>query len=382
MRIGIDLFPLVPGSGRGGGFQRYAERLLAAMQDLPPKHQYYLFVNRHNSALFPESDNFKHVRIPLPPHRWVWPFRLAWLHLLLPALAWRYRLELVHFPFDTAPIFLRSPFVVTILDLITDVYYPSHYPGSVNPLKAYYLRQVKRRSGHRAQVVICLSQATALELERHYGIPANKISVIPLAADGFIDAHRIHSNPPYILSIVSLSPHKNITGVIQAFARARAQYGLPHELRLIGMRGTDARRIERTINAGVTHGLPLRYLGYVGEDELVKNYAGADLLVFLSYVEGFGLPPLEAMAAGVPVIASNASSLREVCGDAAVLVDPDDVEAAAASIGRVLQDPEFAAKLTAAGLKRARAFSWTQCAAMTVLAYERAAAHVGKRGRA
>ena len=381
MRIGIDLFSLVPRSGRGGGFHRYAERLLAAMHGLPTKHEYYLFVNRLNGGLFPKGDHFVHVRVPLPPYREVWPFRLAWLHLLLPALAWRYRLDVVHFPFDTASIALGRPFVVTIHDLITDVYYPLHYPGSVNPIKARYLWRTKRRSAHRAQVVICPSHATALEVERHYGISSTKISVVPEAADGFADAPRSHSADPYILSVVSLSPHKNVATVIEAFARAREQYRLPHELRLIGMRGTDASRIEREINAFITDGLPLRYLGFVNDDELAANYAGADLFVFLSYVEGFGLPPLEAMATGIPVVASDVSSIREVCGGAAVLVAPDDVEAAATSIGRVLQDRVFASQLSAAGLKRAGQFSWSQSATMTLKAYERAVTNIQKQDR-
>jgi glycosyltransferase involved in cell wall biosynthesis len=378
MRIGIDLFPLVPGVGRGGGFQRYATALVRALYELNDDHRYYLFVNYQNRDLFPSDGRFVKVTIPLPAQRQLWPFRLLWQHVWLPMLARHRSLDVVHFPMDTASLSLRIPYVLTINDVITDVYYPIHFPKVVSPLKARYLFATKGRSARRARLVICPSKATALEVSQHYRVPLEKVSVIPLAADRlFTEAPRKDSShssgePPYIISVVSLSPHKNIETVVRAFMQARATYDLPHELRIIGMPGTGAAGVQRFLSELVRGDLPIRYLGFIDDNSLLDAYRGAALMVFLPFVEGFGLPPLEAMAAGVPVISSSASSLPEVCGNAALLVPPDNVEAAAAAIGKVLTQRALALRLVEEGRERVRIFSWERVALDTRAAYERA----------
>lgn len=368
IRIGIDLFSVVPGAGRGGGFHRYITGLVNALYELGAADHYYLFTNRLNASMFPRGDRMTQIVIPLPPHRAVWPFRLAWQHLMLPVVARRHRLDLVHFPMDTASFRIGGPYVVTTNDLIADVYYPAHHPGSISPLKAKYLFASKRRSARRARQVICPSHATASDVNRHYGVPLDAITVIPDGVDARLFAaerSRPPGDPPYILSVVSLSPHKNVETMIEAFARARARYKLPHELRLIGMPGTDASPVGRAIQRAVDAGVPIRYLGFVDESVLASAYAGASLFVFLSRIEGFGFPPLEAMASGTPVIASNVSSMPEVCGDAAVLVSPDDADATADAIGCVLTTPDVARRFVAAGRARAQQFSWAETARRT-----------------
>jgi glycosyltransferase involved in cell wall biosynthesis len=281
---------------------------------------------------------------------------------------------------DTASALLPCPYVVTINDLISDVYYPAHFPGAVSPLKARYLFAAKRRSARRAGAIICPSLATAEEVRRHYQVPAERITIVPDAADQrFFDAgcagrgSASRHEPPYVVSVVSLSPHKNIETLVRAFARARSRYNLPHELWLIGMKGTAARSVERFLSNEVGGGVPIRWLGFVGDETLVSAYRSADLLVFIPFVEGFGLPPLEAMAMGVPVVASNVSSLPEVCGNAAILVPPNDVEAVAAAIGQVLTEPDMARRLVEAGRRHAKLFTWTKTAAETRAVYERMA---------
>jgi glycosyltransferase involved in cell wall biosynthesis len=172
--------------------------------------------------------------------------------------------------------------------------------------------------------------------------------------------------------VISLSPHKNVETLIDAFARARERYGLPHELHLIGMAGADASPVSRAIDRAIEDGVPIRYLGFVAEDVLAAAYRGASLFVFLSRIEGFGLPPLEAMASGIPVVASNVSSMPEVCGDAAWLVAPDDVDGAAEAIAQTLTQPQVASRLAAAGYKRARQFTWAETARKTRDVYVRA----------
>jgi glycosyltransferase involved in cell wall biosynthesis len=141
---------------------------------------------------------------------------------------------------------------------------------------------------------------------------------------------------------------------------------------LIGMAGTDASPVTRAIDKAIQAGVPIRYLGFVSDTALAEAYRGASLFAFLSKVEGFGLPPLEAMASGVPVVASNASSLPEVCGDAAWLVAPDDVEGAAEAIAQVLNNPQVGQRLAAAGRARAAQFSWAETARKTREVYSSA----------
>src|SRR5436309_1425097 len=143
LRIGIDLFPLVPGVGRGAGYHRYAVELVAALARLDDAHRYVLFVNRRNAQLFPSAGRFTQVMALLAPEREVWPLRLAWQHVLLPRRARRLGLDVLHSPFDTAPLRLPCPSVVTVHDLIADVFYPAHFPGQVSFVKARYLFYAK-----------------------------------------------------------------------------------------------------------------------------------------------------------------------------------------------------------------------------------------------
>jgi glycosyltransferase involved in cell wall biosynthesis len=174
--------------------------------------------------------------------------------------------------------------------------------------------------------------------------------------------------------VLSLSPHKNVAGLLQAFRIARERFALPHELHLVGMPGTGARRVRAALDRAAADGLPVRALGYLDEAALWSEYAAAALFAFVPLVEGFGLPVLEAMAHGVPVVASRVSSLPETCGDAALLVEPDDAAGVAQAIGSVLADPRVAARLAQAGRARVRDFTWELTARATRAVYEAAAA--------
>src|SRR5262249_13425805 len=284
LKIGLDLFSLVPGTGRGGGFARYLTGLVRALHDLGGDERYVLFTNALNATMFPDTDRMRQVRVPLPPRRAVWPFPLLWLHSALPIAARRHALDLIHFPMDVASFAGGTPYVVTTNDLIADVYYPSNHPGSIGSAKAAYLFAAKRRSARRARRVICPSEATAADVVRHYGVARQALSVIP----GGGDAHpfgaprrRAPAPPPDPLSGVSLSPHKNVSTLIEAFSRARERHRLPHELRLIGMAGADASPVSATIERAIAAGVPIKYLGFVDELTLASAYAGAALFVFL-----------------------------------------------------------------------------------------------------
>ena len=380
LTIGIDLFSLVPGVGRGGGFHRYAIELVGALARLTDGHRYVLFVNRRNADLFPSRGRFTHVVAPLAPEREVWPLRLLWQHVLLPREARRVGLDVLHSPFDTAPLRPPCASVVTLMDLIADVFYPAHFPGEVSFPKARYLFHAKRHAVLSANTVVCASRATANAVVRHYGARDAAIRVVHLGADhagpAWSAAGPSHASAParpYILSVVSLSPHKNVAGLLEAFRLARERYRLPHELHLVGMPGTGAGRVQRSLDAAAAEGLPVRALGYVDDETLRAEYDGASLLAFVPLVEGFGLPLLEAMALGVPVVASAVSSIPEVCGEAALLVQPEDTRAVAEALGMTLTDRDLSARLRQAGRARAGAFTWEATARATRDAYEAAA---------
>ena len=313
----------------------------------------------------------------LPPEREVWPLRLTWQHVLLPWRARQLALDVLHSPFDTAPLRISCASVVTVMDLISDVFYPAHFPGDVGFFKAHYLFAAKRHAARRASVLICASRATAEDVVRHYGVTRSAIRIVPLGADHAARGAALSSQAtparPYILAVLSLSPHKNVAGLLEAFRLARERFDLPHELHLVGMPGTGVPRVQRALDCAAAAGLPVRVLGYVDDEQLRAEYAGASLLVFVPFIEGFGLPPLEAMASGVPVVASAVASVAEVCGDAALLVPPEDLGAVANAIGSAVTDPRLADRLRQAGRSRAQQFTWEGAARATRAAYEAAA---------
>jgi len=381
LRIGLDLFSLVPGVGRGGGFHRYAVELVSALARLPDAHHYFLFVNRRNAGLFPSGERFTQVVCRLPPERELWPLRLAWQHLLLPRRVRQWGLDVLHSPFDTAPVRLSCPSVVTVHDLISDVYYPRHFPGTINAFKARYLFTAKRHAARAASAIICPSQATADEVVRHYGVPRACIRVVPHGADHLDPTGRPAQScaqramPAVCAIVVSVSPHKNISGLLEAFRLARERFSLAHELHLVGMPGN--RPCSSTAIAGFSRGrwAPGSAPGLCLTSRTLRTqYQGARLLAFIPLIEGFGLPVLEAMAFGIPVVASRVSSVVEVCGNAALLVDPHDAGAVADAIGKVLTEPLLADRLRQAGRARVLQFRWEDAARATRDVYE-AAAH-------
>lgn len=287
----------------------------------------------------------------------------------------RERVDALHVQYF-APLAARMPLVVTVHDLAF-LHVPASFPRGLR----LAMRVLVPWSVRRAARVVTVSDYTARDLVRRYGVGPDRLRVIPLGVrpelaapppDRVRDVLARHDLAPgYVLSLGRLNARKNLRRLVQAYAAARAGGGVDVPLVLAGRADHGAASLLADLRLDGAR--TVRWLGLVPEADLAALYAGAGCFVYPSLFEGFGLPVLEAMACGCPVISSDRTSLPEVVGKAGVLVDPEDVQALAAAIGRVLHDPALAATLREGGLARSRELTWERTARLTLAAYEEAA---------
>ncbi len=283
--------------------------------------------------------------------------RLLWTQFKLPNLSKKLKGSLLFSPIPEAPLFTKLRHIVTLHDLI-----PLRFSRIFSPLTPYFNYYVPQVLS-QAEQIICDSEATAKDATRFFGIPVKKMTVVPLAYDA--DNFRCLNLPTrnYFLYVGRHDPYKNLQRVIAAFAKLpdRANY----ELWIAG--SADRRYTPILINQVAELGLSqqVKFLSYVAYEELPVLLNQAIALVFPSLWEGFGLPVLEAMACGTPVITSNLSSMPEVAGQAALLVDPYNVGAIADAMGQISSDSTLRNHLCQLGLERSRLFSWAKTADAT-----------------
>ncbi len=272
------------------------------------------------------------------------------------------------------------PSVVTIHDLGYHL-----LPRTHTLTQRLYLELSTRWSASAATRLIAVSQATADDLIRSYATPPGKIDVVheaapAVAAAAILDGNearlRLGLTRPYVLFVGTIQPRKNVVRMAQAFAALVAKEAIDADLVLAGAPGWKSEPLSRTLT-GLGLGDRIRRLGYVADADLPALYAGARLFCFVSLYEGFGLPVLEAQSYGVPVMTANNSSLPEIAGDAAILVDPTDVDAMADAMLRLSQDEALRQRLIAAGYENVKRFSWEKAAAETLAVLEEAA-HTGR----
>lgn len=291
--------------------------------------------------------------------------------------------DLLHVPYFAAPLRPPRPTVVTVHDLVP-VLRPEYRSTAAQRLYTALVSLGLRW----AEIIITDSQASARDLERVLKVRPERIRVIPLAVDprfrpldpaeATVAAEarrRLGISGPYVLYLGGLDRRKNVDRLVGAFARLKRERRVPHQLVIVGARSQNdqffydpAPDVARLCLADST----LR-LDRVSDAEARLLHAGAEVFVFPSLYEGFGLPPLEALACGAPVVCSKASSLPEVVGDAAVLADASDEVALAEAIGRVLDDPKLRQELAERGPRQAAEFTWEKTAAATIEVYRQAA---------
>jgi glycosyltransferase involved in cell wall biosynthesis len=274
--------------------------------------------------------------------------------------------KLVHEPHYVLPPAIRCRSVVTIHDCI-HLMFPQYLPGK---LAYVYAKGSMWAASRKADRILTVSEASKRDILRFFDVPPEKVEVIYNAIDERFLAppnaermdlvrQRYQLDDPFVMYVGNIKPHKNIERLIDAFARARSQS--PDNLKLIII-GDEISKYPALRHLVHRHKLDkhVRFLGFQPMETLAAFYRLARAFVCPSLYEGFGLPPLEAMACGSPVVTSNVSSLPEVCGGAALLVDPYDVDAIAHGIVQAVTDDTLRADLIARGHERARSFSWTQ----------------------
>jgi len=370
LRIAIDAHSI--GTGLGGN-ESYATNLIEALAEIDQTNRYTLYVTRKEAVdrFTNRWPNFS-VRSTLPHTP------IVRIPLILSAELRRQPVDVLHVQF-TAPPFSPCPVVVSIHDLSFE-----HLPETFKWRSRNQLKATVRRSARAAARVIALSEHARQDIIDTYGLAADHVRTIPLAAsDRFHpvtdedELKRVRQTygieGEYILTVGAIQPRKNLARLIAAYARlrkSRPEVNLP-KLVFVGKCAWLFEETLRTIKElQVTESVILT--GYVPENDLPALYSGALCFVYPSYFEGFGLPPLEAMKCGAPVITGNRTSLPEVVGDAGLLVDPFDVDALGAAINRLISDSELRAELTTKGLERAKLFDWRETARQTLAVYQEA----------
>ena len=304
------------------------------------------------------------------------PTNAGWTLVGLPRTASRARVDLLHAPAYTAPFWAGVPVVLTIHD-VSYATHPEWYPYRRDRLRRLFYR----RSAKAATHVLTDSSFSASEIMAAYAIPASRITVAPLGVHGTFAAGDpnvsldlpANITEPFLLHVGDLHERRNLPVVVDALLEARRNFGAASALSLVlaGVdRGVAAGLCAMAAEAGNPEAVVL--LGAVSEDRIRALYRGAVALVYPSLYEGFGLPLVEAMATGTPVLASHAASMPEVLGGAGILLDPHDVSAWRDAMIRILDDESLRADLRARGLARAATFTWDRTARMTLKVYREA----------
>lgn len=377
MRAGLNAQLLyLSSSYRAAGINRYIHQLLAHLRPLAREgEQFVAFTGRWK--LPPELEptrHFKVVQTHLPT--WRPPVRILWEQLLQPTAALRERLDLLHSLSYVQPLLCPASSVVTMLDLSF-----LRMPETFNRWNRVYLSTMAGLTARRCHRIITISESTRQDVIRCFGVPPDKVEAIHLGVDelfkpvedqALLRRFRAERRLPekYLLYVGTLEPRKNVERLVEAYAQLRRERAIPHKLVLGGAKGWLYDRIfGRVRQLGLED--DVLFTSYIPYNELPLWYNCADIFIYPSLYEGFGLPPLEAMACGTPVVTSSASSLPEVVGSAAITVDPLDVNALAAAVGRVLENTGLRQQLSAEGSRQAARFSWEKMAICTLGLYRR-----------
>lgn len=369
MKIAISLITDV---GPKSGLGVYANRLLASLSELDSTNHYTVYINQISAEDIPNyGSNFTVIPVWTPPKFHYW-----WeqIYILLNSNATSH--DVIHFPISAPPFLTKSKVVVTIHDLTFYL-----FPETMTAASRFYWQSLMLLNFNRVAEFISVSDSTKANMLKKCKVSASKISVVPeYASEEFQPIndsetlcdvkHRYNLPDRFVLFVGTTEPRKNLIHLLKAF-REIARRDLPHKLILVGKPGWGYKEVVQTIeDMELTESVSL--VGYVPAGDLPAFYNLAEVFVFPSVYEGFGLPVLEAMSCGTPVVASNSSSLPEIVGDAGLLADAYSVDEWVDSLLQLLENSAYRSVLGKKALERASFFSKAQMAKQTLAVYRAA----------
>ena len=374
LKIGIDARFYGP---RQKGLGRYVEKLIEQLEEIDNENQYLVFLRKESWDEYqPRNPNFKKA---LADYGW-YGFKEQ---IFLPIKIWQSKVDLIHFPHFNVPLLCPAPFVVTIHDLILKRF-PTKRASTLHPVfywlkkTAYHL--VINSALKRAKRIIAVSNYTKKDILEYFKVNPEKIQVIYEGAPDPVT--NLQSQPkgiskPYLLYVGNAYPHKNLEGLILAFAKIKNKEqqttnnkNLGLQLVLVGELDYFYKRLKKFIhNSSFLIHDSIILTDFVSDKELAVLYQNAVCYVFPSLCEGFGLPPLEAMAHNLPVISSSATCLPEILGRAATYFNPENPEEIAGKVKQVLEDKKLQKKMISLGKKRIKKYSWQRMGKETLRIY-------------
>ena len=379
MKIGIDARFLT--HPQPGGFKTYSENLIGTLAEIDEENEYIFYVDRPLQSTFalPLRANCSVCVIPgqAPLVGMFWREQVA-----LARQARRDRLDLFHAPNLTAPLSLTCPLVLTMHDMIwfaPEQFAQPHFRSVKRTLMAWYYRLVPRLAAQHAALILTVSYAAKASIVDKLGVKADQVIVTYEAASQIYQPigeqaqlnpirHKYKLTTEFILALGSADRRKNMATLLAAFAHLPDALRARYHLSIIWTHPCLSAEIAAQVQQlGLTE--QVHFLEHVPTADLALLYNAATLFAFPSRYEGFGLPLLEAMACGTPVVAADNSSIPEVAGDAALLFPADDPDLMATAMLRALSEPELHATLRHKGVQRAAQFSWRSCAQQTLAAY-------------
>lgn len=378
MKIGITTFG---GDGGKSGISQYIIKLLQEFAAIPHPHSMEVIVYEDERGIFiPAGDRFLPRSYPGSLRHPV--VNIAWHQVALPRLCTRNRYDVLFLPAGNRRLPIRAGCLTvgTVHDFSS-----IHVAGKYDPGRVFYIKQVLPFLIRRLTHVITVSESSRKDIIEFAGVPEHRVTVIPNGVDHSVyfpmdreeaarrAAERYGIRSPYILYLSRIEhPGKNHVRLIRAFDRLKARTRLPHQLVLAGSDWTRAEAVHQAAAESPFSG-DILFTGFVAGRDIPSLYCGAELFVFPSLYEGFGIPILEAMASGTPVACSNLSSMPEVAGDAGILFDPHREEEMAEAMERVLTDEALSRSLVEAGIARSRRYTWTAAAEKTLRVLEQVA---------
>jgi len=369
MKIGISLLSARP---HRTGVENAVFNLITRLSALEGDDEYVIYADTRSLPwLASVGGRVRVVDVRLPCRRALW----LWEHLFFLSSGHPEEVDIVHFPIGGGVVGYRGKFILTIHDL-------KHYLNrDLVKLSRHLLWRVWCKANlERAARIITVSEHVKKLIMREFPVRSESVRVIAngvgqrfkpcVGTQSFRDKYNLPKR--YILFVGATSANKNLRRAIDAVRIVRKRCNLDHQFIVAGLPGEDDAALKQYVGANHLQDT-VRFIGYVPDDDLPQLYANAELFLFPSITEGFGIPPLEAMRCGIPVVAAHASCLPEVLGDAAILVNPLSVESIAEGVTTALLDKNARCGAIAKGLSRAEQFSWERMASETVKVYQEAA---------